>query len=346
MNKKSITNALTRLGTFVLLLLPQTPIFSTHPSHSILFSHPFFLTPTPSAPPASHPRKTQPLQSRCSTLPLLPLEPLTRTRSLTPSLLSHPFSPSAPSRWTDSSSNSDLNFLGRLSHPNLVKLLGYCWEGKVRLLVYEYMQRGSLENHLFRRNPNIELLSWDIRLKIAIGAARGLAFLHTSEKKTMNNDFMASNILLDGNYNAKISDFGLARLGPSGGDSHVTWIATGHLYVKRDVYCFGVVLLEILTGLRALDTKRPTGQQNLVEWLKPSLSNKRKLKTIVDTRMEGQYSSKAVLQAEKLALKCLASDRKGRPSMEEVAAALECIEAIKGKPKKYKLCGNCFRPLR
>ncbi|KAG7945154.1 hypothetical protein I3843_15G138500 [Carya illinoinensis] len=241
---------------------------------------------------------------------------------------------------------SDLNFLGRLSHPNLVKLLGYCWEGKVRLLVYEYMQRGSLENHLFRRNPNIELLSWDIRLKIAIGAARGLAFLHTSEKKTMNNDFMASNILLDGNYNAKISDFGLARLGPSGGDSHVTWIATGHLYVKRNVYCFGVVLLEILTGLRALDTKRPTGQQNLVEWLKPSLSNKRKLKTIVDTRMEGQYSSKAVLQAEKLALKCLASDRKGRPSMEEVAAALECIEAIKGKPKKYKLCGNCFRPLR
>ncbi|KAG2694244.1 hypothetical protein I3760_08G132800 [Carya illinoinensis] len=157
-------------------------------------------------------------------------------------------------------------------------------------------------------NPNIEPLSWDILLKIAIGGARGLAFLHTSEKKVIYRDFKASNILLDGNYNAKILDFGLAKLGPSGGGSHVTtrimgtygyaapeYIATGHLYVKSDVYGFGVVLLEILTGLRALDTKRPGGQQNLVEWLKPSLSNKRKLKTIMDTRMEGQYSSKAVL---------------------------------------------------
>ncbi|KAG2695186.1 hypothetical protein I3760_07G003200 [Carya illinoinensis] len=245
---------------------------------------------------------------------------------------------------------SEVNFLGRLSHPNLVKLLGYCLEEKELLLVYEYMQRGSLENHLFRRNPNIEPLSWDIRLKIAIGAARGLAFLHTSEREVIYRDFKASNILLDENYNAKISDFGLAKLGPSGGDSHVTtrimgtygyaapeYIATGHLYVKSDVYGFGVVLLEILTGLRALDTKRPSGQQNLVEWLRPSLSNKRKLKTIMDTRMEGQYSSKAVLQAAELTLKCLASDPKGRPSMKEVVAALELIEAIKGNPKKYKI---------
>ncbi|XP_041017870.1 probable serine/threonine-protein kinase PIX13 isoform X1 [Juglans microcarpa x Juglans regia] len=245
---------------------------------------------------------------------------------------------------------SEVNFLGRLSHPNLVKLLGYCWEEKELLLVYEYMQRGSLENHLFRTgNPNIEPLSWDIRLKIAIGAARGLAFLHTSEKKVIYRDFKASNILLDWNYNAKISDFGLAKLGPSGGDSHVTtrimgtygyaapeYIATGHLYVKSDVYGFGVVLLEILTGLRALDTKRPGGQQHLVEWLKPSLSNRRKLKTIMDTRMEGQYSSKAVLQAAELTLKCLESDPKGRPSMKEVVAALERIEAIKGKPKENK----------
>ncbi|XP_042942835.1 probable serine/threonine-protein kinase PIX13 [Carya illinoinensis] len=202
-------------------------------------------------------------------------------------------------------------------------------------------------------NPNIEPLSWDIRLKIAIGAARGLAFLHTSEKKVIYGDFKASNILLDGNYNAKISDFGLAKLGPSGGDSHVTtrimgtygyaapeYIATGYLYVKSDVYGFSVVLLEILTGLRALDTKRPGGQQNLVKWLKPSLSNERKLKTIMDTGMEGQYSSKAVLQAAEPTLKCVASDPKGRPSMKEVAAALECIEAIKGKPKKYKINSN------
>ncbi|KAJ1413321.1 putative serine/threonine-protein kinase [Sesbania bispinosa] len=243
---------------------------------------------------------------------------------------------------------SEINFLGRLSHPNLVKLLGYCWDDEELLLVYEFMPKGSLENHLFRRNPNIEPLSWNTRIKIAIGAARGLAFLHTSEK-VIYRDFKASNILLDGNYNAKISDFGLAKLGPSGGESHVTtrvmgtygyaapeYIATGHLYVKSDVYGFGVVLLEILTGMRALDTKRPTGQQNLVEWLKPCLSNKKKLKTIMDARIEGQYSPKAALQAAQLTLKCLEPDPKQRPSMKEVLEALEGIEAIKVKPKESK----------
>ncbi|XP_062143611.1 probable serine/threonine-protein kinase PIX13 [Alnus glutinosa] len=246
---------------------------------------------------------------------------------------------------------SEVNFLGRLSHPNLVRLLGYCWEDKELLLVYEYLQRGSLENHLFRRNPNIEPLSWDIRLKIAIGAARGLAFLHTSEKIVIYRDFKTSNILLDGMYNAKISDFGLAKLGPSGGDTHVTtrvmgtygyaapeYIATGHLYVKSDVYGFGVVLLELLTGLRALDTKRPNGQQNLVDWRKPCLSSKAKLKTIMDTRMEGQYSSKAAMQAAQLTLKCLAFDPINRPSMKEVVEVLEGIEAMnKQKPKESKI---------
>lgn len=244
---------------------------------------------------------------------------------------------------------SEVNFLGRLSHPNLVKLLGYCWEDKELLLVYEFMQKGSLENHLFRRNPAIEPLSWDLRLKIAIGAAKGLEFLHTSDKKVIYRDFKASNILLDGNYHAKISDFGLAKFGPSGGDSHVTtrvmgtygyaapeYIATGHLYVKSDVYGFGVVLLEMLTGLRALDTKRPNGQQNLVDWLKPILSQKRKLKTIMDVRIEGQYSSKAMLQAAQLTLKCLESDPKSRPPMKEVVEALEQIDAIKEKPKRSK----------
>lgn len=114
-------------------------------------------------------------------------------------------------------------------------------------------------------------------------------------------------------------------------------ISTGHLYVKSDVYGFGVVLLELLTGLRALDPKRPNGQQTLVEWLKPSLSNKRKLNFIMDTRMEGQYSVMAASQATELALKCLASEPKSRPSMKEVVAALEHIEAMKGKPKESKI---------
>ncbi|CAN1253725.1 Probable serine/threonine-protein kinase CST [Linum perenne] len=248
---------------------------------------------------------------------------------------------------------AEINFLGRLSHPNLVKLLGYCWEDKDLLLVYEFLEKGSLENHLFRNmilvvegNARAEPLPWDLRLKIAIGAARGLAFLHASEKQIIYRDFKASNILLDSKFNAKISDFGLAKLGPAGGYSHVTtrvmgtygyaapeYIATGHLYVKSDVYGFGVVLLELLTGLRALDTSRPNGEQNLAEWLKPTLARKRKVKNIMDVRIEGQYSSKAMLQATEITLKCLEEDPKSRPCMEEVVEALQQIHAIVHKPK-------------
>ncbi|XP_051117433.1 probable serine/threonine-protein kinase PIX13 [Andrographis paniculata] len=243
---------------------------------------------------------------------------------------------------------SEVNFLGKLLHPNLVKLLGYCREDKELLLVYEFMQKGSLENHLFRRAAAIEPLSWDTRLKIATGAAKGLAFLHISDGKVIYRDFKASNILLDGSYNAKISDFGLAKLGPSGENSHVTtrvmgtygyaapeYIATGHLYVKSDVYGFGVVLLEMLTGLRALDSKRQNGQQNLVEWKKPLLSQRRKLKFLVDQRMEGQYSSKAAVQAAQLTLRCLETEPRKRPSMKEVTEALEQIAAME-KPKESK----------
>ncbi|KAJ6990500.1 serine/threonine-protein kinase PIX13 [Populus alba x Populus x berolinensis] len=113
--------------------------------------------------------------------------------------------------------------------------------------------------------------------------------------------------------------------------------ATGHLYVKSDVYGFGVVLLEMLSGQRAFDTKRPTGQQNLIEWLKPLLSQKKKLKTtVMDARIEGQYSSKAMVQAAQLTLKCLEADPKNRPSMKEVVEVLEQIEAMKEKPKATK----------
>ncbi|XP_042019590.1 probable serine/threonine-protein kinase PIX13 isoform X2 [Salvia splendens] len=236
---------------------------------------------------------------------------------------------------------AEVDFLGRLSHPNLVKLLGYCLEDPELLLVYEFMEKGSLENHLFRRNAANEPLSWNMRLRIAIGAARGLAFLHSSERQVIYRDFKASNILLNGIYNPKISDFGLAKLGPAGENSHVTtrimgthgytapeYIATGHLYVKSDVYGFGVVLLEMMTGLRAHDTRRPTGQQSLVEWLKPDLSHRRRLKALMDSQMEGQYSSKASFEAAKLTLRCLEPDPRKRPSMEEVVVELERIAAM------------------
>ncbi|KAF5462232.1 hypothetical protein F2P56_018257 [Juglans regia] len=242
---------------------------------------------------------------------------------------------------------AEVKFLGKFSHPNLVKLLGYCWEDKQYLLVYEYMQKGSLENHLFKRAP--EPLTWETRLKIAIGAAQGLFFLHTTEKSVIYRDFKTSNILLDGDYNAKLSDFGLAKLGPASGYSHVTtrvmgtygyaapeYIATGHLYVKSDVYGFGVVLLEMLTGERALDPHRANGLSSLVEWTRPSLSEKRKLKKIMDTKLCEYYPLEAAFQAAQLILKCLASDPKHRPSMEEVLEELIKISAIEMTAKEKK----------
>ncbi|KAL0550633.1 hypothetical protein IC582_015155 [Cucumis melo] len=244
---------------------------------------------------------------------------------------------------------AEVNFLGRLSHPNLVKLLGFCWEDEELLLVYEFMPRGSLENHLFGRRSSIEPLSWERRLKIAIGAARGLAFLHSSEKEVIYRDFKASNILLDLNYNSKISDFGLARLGPAGEDSHVTtrimgtygyvapeYVSTGHLYVKSDVYGFGVVLLEIMTGLRAHDMNRTTEQRNLVDWAKPFLVKKKRIKNLMDAKIEGQYSSKAAMRVGDLTLKCLETDPRKRPSMQEVLEELEHIEELKEIPKESK----------
>ncbi|KAJ8647190.1 hypothetical protein MRB53_000213 [Persea americana] len=238
---------------------------------------------------------------------------------------------------------SEVTILGSLSHPNIVRLLGHCEKDKELLLVYEFMPRGSLGKHLFR---TFRSFSWSIWLKIAIGAARGLAFLHGSERKIIHCNLKPSNILLDWNYNARISDFGLARNGLQGEDPHVStrvvgayvytapeYLTTGHLYVKSDVYSFGVVLLEMLSGMRALDDKRPYEQQNLVKWAKPYLSDQRKvLSCVMDRRLEGQYPSKGAVQAAQLILRCLRSDPRNRPSMTEVVEALEKIQAIKHDP--------------
>lgn len=242
---------------------------------------------------------------------------------------------------------AEVKFLGKFSHPNLVKLIGYCWEDREFLLVYEYMQKGSLENHLFKRGA--EPIPWSTRIKIATGAAQGLAFLHTTEKTVIYRDFKSSNILLDGDFNAKLSDFGLAKLGPANGESHVStgvvgtygyaapeYIATGHLYVKSDVYGFGVVLLEMITGMRVLDTNRPSSQHNLVDWARPALPDKRRLRKIIDPRLDQDYPSKAAIKASELILSCLEADPKNRPSMEDVVVSLEEISAIKAKPKETK----------
>lgn len=254
---------------------------------------------------------------------------------------------------------AEINYLGQLRHPNLVKLIGYCLEDDHRLLVYEFMPKGSMENHLFRKGSYFQPLSWSLRMKIALGAARGLAFLHSAETKVIYRDFKTSNILLDSNYNAKLSDFGLARDGPTGDKSHVStrvmgtygyaapeYLSTGHLTAKSDVYSFGVVLLEMLSGKKAIDKNRPTGEHNLVEWAKPYLTNKRRIFRILDARLEGQYSMGRALRVANLAIHCLSVDPKLRPSMDEIVTTLEQLQDSKGasnhdqKDSQLNLRGN------
>ncbi|XP_074574943.1 serine/threonine-protein kinase RIPK-like isoform X1 [Curcuma longa] len=234
---------------------------------------------------------------------------------------------------------AEVMILGQFRHPHLVKLIGYCCEDDHRMLVYEYMPRGSLENHLFK--GLLASLTWERRLKIAVGAAKGLAFLHDAEKPVIYRDIKASNILIDSDYTAKLSDFGLAKDGPQGDESHVStrvmgthgyaapeYVLTGHLTAKSDVYSFGVVLLELLAGRRCVDQNRPNRQMNLVDWAKPYLTRPDKLGRVMDPSLDGVYSSKGAQKAAAIAYKCLDSKPKFRPNMRDVVETLEPLLSL------------------
>ncbi|WOL01847.1 protein kinase 2B, chloroplastic [Canna indica] len=235
---------------------------------------------------------------------------------------------------------AEVTYLSQLHHDNLVKLIGYCSESDNKLLVYEYMQKGSLENHLFKRG--VQPIPWSTRVNIAINVARGLLFLHSLETQVIFRDLKASNVLLDSEYNAKLSDFGLARNGPTGDKTHVStrvvgtrgyaapeYIAAGHLSVKSDIYSLGVVLLELLSGRRAVDEDRRSAEETLVDWAKPFLNDKRKMLRIMDTRLEGRYSKKEAQAIATLSLRCLHIDPKHRPNMTEILPVLEGLRAPK-----------------
>ncbi|KAJ4733524.1 Protein kinase superfamily protein [Rhynchospora pubera] len=236
---------------------------------------------------------------------------------------------------------AEVNYLGQLSHPNLIKLIGHCLEDEHRLLVYEFMPRGSLEQHLFKRGLIYCPLSWDLRIKIALEASKVLAFLHSDKAGVIYRDFKTSNVLLDLNFNAKLSDFGLAKDSPTGNKSFIftriigtygyaapEYLSSGWLTTKSDVYSFGVVLLEILTGRRSMDKNRPSAEYNLVEWAHPHLKSKRKIFGILDPRFEGQYSRRGVLMAAKLARLCLLKEANRRPDMHQVVSVLEKIHKL------------------
>ncbi|XP_078157646.1 serine/threonine-protein kinase RIPK-like isoform X2 [Carex rostrata] len=239
---------------------------------------------------------------------------------------------------------AEVRCLGQYRHPNLVKLIGYCCEKKHRMLVYEYMPRGSLENHLFMKSL-IEPFSWLQRLKIAVEAAKGLAFLHDADKPLIYRDFKASNILLDSDYTAKLSDFGLAKDGPQGDATHVStrvmgthgyaapdYFMTGHLTAKSDVYSFGVVLLELLTGRRCLDENRRARERNLVDWARPYLKRPDKFHKIMDPNLQDNYSTEAAQKAALVAYLCLSNKPNPRPRMKEVVDVLEPLLRIKELP--------------
>ncbi|KAL5717402.1 non-specific serine/threonine protein kinase [Ranunculus cassubicifolius] len=229
--------------------------------------------------------------------------------------------------------------LSLLHHINLVSLIGYCADGDQRLLVYEFMPLGSLEDHLHDLPPDKEALDWNTRMKIAAGAAKGLEYLHDkANPPVIYRDFKSSNILLGEGFHPKLSDFGLAKLGPTGDKSHVStrvmgtygycapeYAMTGQLTVKSDVYSFGVVFLELITGRKAIDSTQPHGEQNLVTWARPMFNDRRKFPKLADPRLQGRYPMRGLYQALAVASMCIQEQSATRPLIGDVVTALSYL---------------------
>lgn len=231
--------------------------------------------------------------------------------------------------------------LSLLHHPNLVNLIGYCADGDQRLLVYEYMPLGSLEDHLHDVSLGKKRLDWNTRMKIAAGAAKGLEYLHDkASPPVIYRDLKCSNILLGEDFHPKLSDFGLAKLGPVGDNTHVStrvmgtygycapeYAMTGQLTLKSDVYSFGVVLLEIITGRKAIDNSKAAGEHNLVAWARPLFKDRRKFLHMADPMLQGQYPLRGLYQALAVAAMCVQEQPNLRPLIVDVVTALTYLAA-------------------
>ncbi|KAJ0985906.1 hypothetical protein J5N97_004262 [Dioscorea zingiberensis] len=233
----------------------------------------------------------------------------------------------------------EVEAIGHVRHKNLVRLLGYCIEGIHRMLVYEYVNNGNLEQWIHGAMRQHGVLSWDNRMKIIIGTAKALAYLHEAiEPKVVHRDIKSSNILIDDEFNAKISDFGLAKLLGSG-KSHVTtrvmgtfgyvapeYANTGLLNEKSDVYSFGVLLLETVTGRDPVDYGRPANEVNLVEWLKMMVARRRAEEVVDPCLEENPPPPRTLKRALLIALRCVDPDSDKRPKMGQVVRMLEADE--------------------
>lgn len=233
---------------------------------------------------------------------------------------------------------TEVDLLSRLHSRYLVGLLGYCADQHHRLLVFEFMPNGSLQQHLHpsSHNHQHQPLDWWTRLRIALDCARGLEFLHGySDPAVIHRDFKCSNILLDHNYRAKVSDFGMAKTGSDkingqmltrvfGTTGYVApeYASTGNLTTKSDVYSYGVVLLELLTGRVPIDSTRPPGEHVLVSWALPKLTNRDKVVEMVDPALRGQYTKKELIQIAAIAAVCVQSEADYRPLITDVVQSL------------------------
>ncbi|KAK0572729.1 hypothetical protein LWI29_036272 [Acer saccharum] len=241
---------------------------------------------------------------------------------------------------------AEVEMLSRLHHRNLVKLFGICIEEHARCLVYELIPNGSVESHLHGVDKESAPLGWDARLKIALGAARGLAYLHEdSSPHVIHRDFKSSNILLEHDFTPKVADFGLARTAMDEENTHIStrvmgtfgyvapeYAMTGHLLVKSDVYSYGVVLLELLSGRKPVDMTQLPGQENLVAWARPLLTSSDGLETIIDKSLGDDVPFDTVAKVAAIASMCVQPEVSHRPFMGEVVQALklvsnECNEA-------------------
>lgn len=225
--------------------------------------------------------------------------------------------------------------ISRLRHPNVVPLVGYCTEHGQRLLVYEYVANGSLHDMLHFSDDGGQRLSWNARVKVALGTARALEYLHeVCLPSVVHRNFKSANILVDDEYNPHLSDCGLAALTPntqrevshqmvgSFGYSAPEFALSGVYTVKSDVYSFGVVMLELLTGRKPLDSSRPRPEQSLVMWATPQLHDIDALSKMVDPALNGMYPAKSLSRFADVIALCVQPEPEFRPPMSEVVQAL------------------------